>query len=116
LSTAINLTTLAQYPYLFPTSLPLAAGSAPTASLVALFVVAGLAALLVAPGFALLYYLQQRGILAADETDADLRLAAQLEQGLPGQPAAAPAPAGTRTTRALVLAMLAIRARSHGKK
>jgi cytochrome bd-type quinol oxidase subunit 2 len=49
---------LAQYPYLFPTSLPLAAGSAPTASLVALFVVAGLAALLVAPGFALLYYLQ----------------------------------------------------------
>jgi cytochrome d ubiquinol oxidase subunit II len=101
---------LAQYPYLFPTSLPLAAGSAPTASLVALFVVAGLAALLVAPGFALLYYLQQRGILAADETDADLRLAAQLEQGLPGQPAATPAPAGTRTTRALVLAMLAIRA------
>jgi len=101
---------LAQYPYLFPTSLPLAAGGAPTASLVALFVVAGLAALLVAPGFALLYYLQQRGMLAADETDADLRLAAQLEQGLPGQPAAAPAPAGTRTTRALVLAMLAIRA------
>ncbi len=101
---------LAQYPYLFPTSLPLAAGSAPTASLVALFVVAGLAALLVAPGFALLYYLQQRGMLAADETDADLRLAAQLEQGLPGQPAAAPSPAGTRTTRALVLAMLAIRA------
>jgi cytochrome bd ubiquinol oxidase subunit II len=101
---------LAQYPYLFPTSLPLAAGSAPTASLVALFVVAGLAALLVAPGFALLYYLQQRGILAADETDADLPLAAQLEQGLPGQPAPAPAPAGTRTTRALVLAMLAIRA------
>jgi cytochrome bd ubiquinol oxidase subunit II len=101
---------LAQYPYLFPTSLPLAAGSAPTASLVALFVVAGLAALLVAPGFALLYYLQQRGILAADETDADLQLAAQLEQGLPGQPAPAPAPAGTRTTRALVLAVLVIRA------
>ena len=101
---------LAQYPYLFPTSLPLAAGSAPTASLVALFVVAGLAALLVAPGFALLYYLQQRGLLAADETDADLRPAAQREQGLPGQPAAAPAPAGTRTTRALVLAMLVIRA------
>ena len=41
---------LAQYPYLFPTSLPLAAGSAPTASLVAEFVVAGLAVLLVVPG------------------------------------------------------------------
>jgi hypothetical protein len=49
-------------------------------------------------------------MLAADETDADLPLAAQLEQGLPGQPAPAPAPAGTRTTRALVLAMLVIRA------
>ena len=39
---------LAQYPYLVPTSLPLAAGSAPTAALVAEFVVAGLAVLLVA--------------------------------------------------------------------
>ena len=101
---------LAQYPYLFPTSLSLAAGSAPTASLVAEFVVAGLAVLLVAPGFALLYFLQQRRMLTAAETDADLRLAAQLEQALPGQPATAPAQAGTRMTTALVLAMLAIRA------
>jgi len=101
---------LAQYPYLFPTSLTLAAGSAPTASLVALFVVAGLAVLLVAPGFALLYYLQQRRLLTAADTDADLRLAAQLEQGLPGPHAAAPAPPGTRMTTAVVLAMLAVRA------
>jgi cytochrome d ubiquinol oxidase subunit II len=100
---------LAQYPYLFPTSLSLAAGSAPTASLVAEFVVAGLAVLLVAPGFALLYYLQQRHMLTAAETDADLRLAAQLEQALPGQPAVAAAPA-TRITTVLVLAVLAIRA------
>src|ERR1700752_2504224 len=50
---------LAQYPYLFPTSLSLAAGSAPTAALVAELVVAGLAVLLVAPAFALLYLLQQ---------------------------------------------------------
>src|SRR6201987_2167901 len=77
---------LAQYPYLFPTSLSLAAGSAPTAALVAELVVAGLAALLVAPGFALLYFLQQRRMLTAAETDADLRLAAQLEQAVPGQP------------------------------
>jgi cytochrome d ubiquinol oxidase subunit II len=101
---------LAQYPYLLPTSLPLAAGSAPTASLVAEFVVTGLAVLLVAPGFALLYFLQQRRMLTAAETDADLRLAAKIEQAPPGQPAAAPAPAGTRMTTALVLAMLAIRA------
>jgi cytochrome bd ubiquinol oxidase subunit II len=101
---------LAQYPYLFPTSLPLAAGSAPTAALVAEFVVAGLAVLLVAPGFALLYFLQQRGMLTAADTDTDLRLAAQLELPLPGQPTAAPAAAGTRVTTALVLVMLAIRA------
>jgi cytochrome d ubiquinol oxidase subunit II len=101
---------LAQYPYLFPTSLSLAAGSAPTASLVAEFVVVGLAVLLVAPGFALLYYLQQRRMLTASETDAHLRRAAHLEPALPGQPAAAQALARTGVTTALVLAMLAIRA------
>jgi cytochrome bd ubiquinol oxidase subunit II len=101
---------LAQYPYLFPTSLTLAAGSAPNAALVSEFVVAGLAVLLVAPGFAFLYYLQQRRMLTEAGTDADLRLAAQLEQPLPGPPAAAPAPAGTRITAALVLALVAIRA------
>jgi cytochrome bd ubiquinol oxidase subunit II len=101
---------LAQYPYLLPTSLPLAAGSAPTASLVAEFVVAGLAVLLVAPGFALLYFLQQRRMLAAAETETDLRLAAQPQQAPAGRPAAASAPAGTTVTTALVLAMLAIRA------
>jgi cytochrome bd ubiquinol oxidase subunit II len=101
---------LAQYPYLLPTSLSLAAGSAPTASLVAEFVVAGLAVLLVAPGFALLYFLQQRRMLAATESDADLRLAAQPQQALPGQPAAAPTATATTVTTALVLAVLAIRA------
>ena len=100
---------LAQYPYLFPTSLSLATGSAPNGSLVAEFVVAGLAVLLVAPGFALLYFLQQRRMLTAAETDADLRLAAQL--GITtSQPAPAPAAATTRVTTALVLVVLAIRA------
>jgi len=100
---------LAQYPYLFPTSLPLAAGSAPTGSLVAEFVVAGLAVLLVVPAFALLYFLQQRRVLTAAETDADLRLAAQLEQAPRRQHAAAPAPTSARRTRTLVLVVLAIR-------
>jgi cytochrome d ubiquinol oxidase subunit II len=100
---------LAQYPYLVPISLPLAAGSAPTAALVAEFVVAGLAVLLVVPAFALLYFLQQRRVLTAAETDADLRLATQVEQAPPSQPAAAPAPTRTRITRALVLVVLAIR-------
>jgi len=104
---------LAQYPYLFPTSLSLAAGSAPTASLAAEFFVVGLAVLLVAPGFALLYVMQQRRMLKAAETDADLRTAAHLGQALPARPAAAPAapaPARTGMTTALVLAVLAIRA------
>ncbi len=101
---------LAQYPYLFPTSLSLAAGSAPTAAMVAEFVVAGLAVLLVAPGFALLYFLQQRRMLTTAVTDADLRLAARLEPAVPGQPAPAPASTAVRLTTALVLAVLAIRA------
>jgi cytochrome d ubiquinol oxidase subunit II len=101
---------LAQYPYLFPTSLPLATGSAPTASLVAEFVVTGLAVLLVAPGFALLYYLHQRRLLTEADSDADLRTAAQVERPPSGQPEVAPAPAGTRTATALVLGMLTIRA------
>jgi cytochrome d ubiquinol oxidase subunit II len=101
---------LAQYPYLIPRSLSLAAGSAPNASLVAEFVVAGLAVLLVAPGFALLYYLQQRHMLMAAETDSDLRRAADVEQGALGRSAPPPARAGSRTTTAVVLAMVVIRA------
>ena len=101
---------LAQYPYLFPTSMSLAAGSAPKASLVGEFVVAGLALLLVAPGFALLYFLQQQRMLTAADTDAGLRLAAHLEPPTPAQPTAGLAPAGIRVTTALVLALLTIRA------
>jgi len=101
---------LAQYPYLIPTSLSLPAGSAPTASLDAEFLVAGLAVGLVAPGFAILYFLQQRRLLTAHESDAELRLAAQLEPTRPSQPAAAPASTETRMATALVLVMLAIRA------
>ena len=102
---------LAQYPYLIPTTLPLAPGSAPTASLTAEFIVAGLAVGLVVPGFAILFFLQQRRMLTAHESDAELRLAAQLEPAIPGQPtAAAEVPAATGMTKSLVLAMVTIRA------
>ena len=100
---------LAQYPYVFPTTLTLAAGTAPTSSLVAELVVAGLAVLLVAPAFAILYYLQQRRLLTASETDADLRQAAHLEPAIQAQPAAAPVPTATRTTTKLVMAVIAIK-------
>lgn len=101
---------LAQYPYLLPPSLTLAEGSAPTATMVAEFIVAGLAVLLVAPGFALLYYLQQRHMLSAADSEAGLRLAAQAQQAVPGRPAAAPATAGNRMATALVLVVLATKA------
>jgi cytochrome d ubiquinol oxidase subunit II len=102
---------LAQYPYLFPTSLALRPGSAPTATLDTEFVVAGLALVLVVPGFALLYYLQQRGLLTEAESDADLRLAAHLGSAAPARATAVePEPVGARIGVAAVLVALAIRA------
>jgi hypothetical protein len=101
---------LAQYPYLFPTSLSIAAGSAPIESLAAEFFVVALALLLVVPGFALLYALQQRRLLTAAGTDAQLRRAADLEPAVPDQPAAGPASVAARVTTALVLAVLTVRA------
>jgi cytochrome bd ubiquinol oxidase subunit II len=101
---------LAQYPYLLPTSLSLAAGSAPSGTLTAELVVAGLAVLLVVPGFSLLYYLQQRGMLTAATSDADLRLAAQLQSAPATPPGAARFSTATKTTTALVLAVVAVRA------
>jgi hypothetical protein len=101
---------LAQYPYLSPPTLALAPDSAPTASLTTEFIVAGLAVGLVVPGFAILYFLQQRHLLTAHESDTELRLAAQLEPAIPGQPAAvARAPAATGLTK-LVLTVVTIRA------
>jgi len=104
---------LAQYPYLFPTSLTLPSGSAPTATLDAEFVVAGLAVVLVVPGFALLYYLQQRGLLTEAESDAELRMAAHLGSagGGPDRPGAvSPEPVVARIGVAAVLVTLAVRA------
>ena len=54
---------VAQYPYLLGTHLSIARAAAPTATLVALTVVAGAAVLLVVPSMALLFVLQQRGRL-----------------------------------------------------
>jgi cytochrome d ubiquinol oxidase subunit II len=104
---------LAQYPYLFPTSLTLKAGSAPVNTLDAELLVAGLAVVLVVPGFALLYFLQQRGLLTEAESDADLRLAADLRGAGagPDRPGAVePEPVGARIGVAAVLVTLAVRA------
>jgi cytochrome d ubiquinol oxidase subunit II len=102
---------LAQYPDLLPGTLTLAAGSAPPAALLAELVIAGAAALIVGPAFGLLYWLQQRGLLAQAESATQLRQAARLAPGPPGgQAPAAPRPATSRLTTALVLAVVAIKA------
>lgn len=54
---------VAQWPYLLPESLTVASAASPTGSLVAVLVVVGLAAVIVVPGFVLLYVLDQRGLL-----------------------------------------------------
>jgi cytochrome bd ubiquinol oxidase subunit II len=105
---------LAQYPDLLPGSLTLAAGSAPSAALLAELAIAGAAALIVGPAFGLLYWLQQRGMLAQAESATQLRQEARLAPGPPGPPdgpaPAARGPAASRFTTALVLAVVAIKA------
>jgi cytochrome bd ubiquinol oxidase subunit II len=54
---------VAQWPYLLPTSLTFSAAVAPSGTLAAILLATVLAAVLVVPGFALLYVLDQRGDL-----------------------------------------------------
>ncbi|MGW7686330.1 cytochrome d ubiquinol oxidase subunit II [Kribbella sp. NPDC054772] len=60
---------IAQWPYLLPVSLTIKAAAAPNSTLVTLVVVVGLAALIVAPGFVLLYVLDQRAMLPEEGTE-----------------------------------------------
>ena len=60
---------VAQWPYLLPESLTISAAAAPTGTLTALLVAVGLAAVLVLPGFALLYVLDQKGLLPEEGMD-----------------------------------------------
>lgn len=78
----------AQYPWLLPGSLTLAAGSAPSASVQAEFGVAVLAVLLVVPSFAYLYWLQQHERL--QESSASQKLRTAVATGELAEPGAAP--------------------------
>jgi hypothetical protein len=69
-----------QYPYLLPTTLSLRAGSAPTDALLAIMAVVGLTALLVIPGFVLLFWLQQRDALEETPTEQGLREAVRTRE------------------------------------
>lgn len=59
---------VAQWPYLLPTSLKVSAAAAPQATLTAVLVVFGVAAVAIVPSLALLYVLDQRSLLPEEGT------------------------------------------------
>ncbi len=73
---------VAQWPYLLPESLTFAAAAAPSGTLTAVLVAVVLAAVIVLPGFVLLYVLDQRGLLPEEGVD---------DAELIGRPATEPA-------------------------
>jgi cytochrome d ubiquinol oxidase subunit II len=60
---------VAQWPYLLPESVEVSDAAAPSGTLGALLVAAGLAVVIVVPGFILLYVLDQKGLLPAEGAD-----------------------------------------------
>jgi len=85
---------LAQYPYLLPGTLTLQTGSAPTTSLQAELVVLIMAAVLVVPSFAYLYWLQQHGRLSVTEPSDELKRAVATQDTQTGATTAPAAPRG----------------------
>ncbi len=97
----------AQYPWLLPQTLSLAAGSAPTSALHAELAVVVLAGVLVVPSFVYLYWLQQHGRLADTAPSANL-LRAAAAQNLAADREAAPERKSHRLlATALVLSAIA---------
>jgi cytochrome bd ubiquinol oxidase subunit II len=60
---------VAQWPYVLPETLTFTAAAAPPGTLTAVLVAVALAALIVLPGFVLLYVLDQRGLLPEEGVD-----------------------------------------------
>jgi cytochrome d ubiquinol oxidase subunit II len=60
---------VAQWDYLLPETLTVAQGAAPDGTIAAVLVAAALAAIIVMPAFALLYVLDQRGLLPEESVD-----------------------------------------------
>lgn len=99
---------VAQYPWLFPRTLSLGAASAPRAALVSEIAVLGMAAVLVAPAFAYLYWLQQHGRLGVTEPSQQLRLAVRAENPPPSQDEASPGPVRAAGAAVTLLAAVAL--------
>lgn len=91
----------AQYPWVLPGSMTLASASAPAASLAAEIAVLGMAALLVVPSFAYLYWLQQHDRLSETSPSEELRNAAAAENR--ATVAARPAPKGHSVVAAVAV-------------
>jgi cytochrome bd ubiquinol oxidase subunit II len=64
---------VAQYPYLLPTDLTIAAGAGTGATLTMVIVVFGVAVVLVLPALGLLFTLSERSLLSAEEQEPDRR-------------------------------------------
>jgi cytochrome bd ubiquinol oxidase subunit II len=76
-ATAVASWGIAQWPYVLPESLTFTAAASPSGTLTAVLVVVVLAALIVLPGFVLLYVLDQKGLLpeegVADAADQSVK-------------------------------------------
>lgn len=98
-ATAVWGWAVAQYPFLLPTTLTLREAAAPTGTMVTEIVTAVLISLLVLPAFALLYWLQQHGLLG-EPSSSQLRAAATGEHPADATPeASGQAPGQQRTVR-----------------
>ena len=62
---------VAQWPYILPTSLEVSAAAAPSATLVTVLVVFGVAAVVIVPSLALLFVLDQRSLLPEESVGAE---------------------------------------------
>jgi cytochrome d ubiquinol oxidase subunit II len=81
----------AQWPYVIPESLTFSAAAAPSGTLAAVLTVAGLAVVVVVPGFVLLFVLQQRGLLPEEGVDEEraarpARHRQKIAMGFSGEP------------------------------
>jgi len=101
---------VAQYPVLLPgTAVTLSNAGAPDSTLVAIVVLFIVAVVIVGPSFALLFSLQGRRLLHADEVGTVLATAPAHQTQLPaGSPDGSPTPAASPGVRAAVLALVVV--------
>ncbi|GIH15241.1 cytochrome d ubiquinol oxidase subunit II [Rugosimonospora africana] len=98
---------VAQYPYLLPTTLTLRQAAAPTGTMVTEIVTAVLVTVLVLPAFALLYWLQQHGLLG-ESSSSQLR-AALTREDRPERTEEAPPPSlGAKVIGALLVVVVVV--------